>query len=195
MLAALLTRAGASVEPHERIADDEASHRAAFARGLEADVLVTSGGVSVGPHDLVRATIAELGAEEVFWGVAMRPGKPLSFSVRGDTLVFGLPGNPVSSFVGTVLFVLPAIRALQGHPQSCASLRGRSAGRAREQAPAARRLPARPPRSVRRLGDAPSAGRPGVAHDRPSRRGGRARTHPARRRRAAGRARPSATCR
>ncbi len=117
MLAALLTRAGASVEPHERIADDEASHRAAFARGLEADVLVTSGGVSVGPHDLVRGTIAELGAEEVFWGVAMRPGKPLSFSVRGDTLVFGLPGNPVSSFVGTVLFVLPAIRALQGHPR------------------------------------------------------------------------------
>ena len=60
------------------------------------------------------ATIAKLGAEEVFWGVAMRPGKPLSFAVRGDTLVFGLPGNPVSSLVGTLLFVQPAIRALQG---------------------------------------------------------------------------------
>ena len=59
-----------------------------------------------------------LGVEEVFWGVAMRPGKPLSFAVRRGTLAFGLPGNPVSSFVGTVLFVLPAVRALQGasHP-------------------------------------------------------------------------------
>jgi molybdopterin molybdotransferase len=114
MLAALLARAGASVEPYERVADDEASHRAAIARGLGADVLVTSGGVSVGPHDLVRGTIAELGGEEVFWGVAMRPGKPLSFSTRGATLAFGLPGNPVSSYVGTVLFVLPAIRALLG---------------------------------------------------------------------------------
>jgi molybdopterin molybdotransferase len=115
MLAALLAQAGASVEPRTRVADDEASHRAAIAHGLDADVLVTSGGVSVGPHDLVRRTVASLGGEEVFWGVAMRPGKPLSFAVRGDTLVFGLPGNPVSSFVSTTLFVLPAIRALQGH--------------------------------------------------------------------------------
>ena len=114
MLAALLREAGADVETADRVADDEASHEAAFARGLEADVLVTSGGVSVGPHDLVRATLARLGAEEVFWGIAMRPGKPLSFAVRGDTLMFGLPGNPVSSLVGTLLFVQPAIRALQG---------------------------------------------------------------------------------
>jgi len=114
MLAALLREAGAAVETADRVADDEASHEAAFARGLEADVLVTSGGVSVGPHDLVRATVARLGAEEVFWGIAMRPGKPFSFAVRGDTLVFGLPGNPVSALVGTLLFVQPAIRALQG---------------------------------------------------------------------------------
>jgi molybdopterin molybdotransferase len=135
MLAAMVARAGASVEPHERVADDEGSHRAAIARGLEADVLVTSGGVSVGPHDLVRGTLAELGAEEVFWGVAMRPGKPLSFSVRGATLVFGLPGNPVSSFVGTVLFVLPAIRALQGvldpAPRFAAGVLGTSVERRR----------------------------------------------------------------
>jgi molybdopterin molybdotransferase len=114
MLAALLGSAGAIVLPRESVADDEASHRAALLRGLEADMLVTSGGVSVGPHDLVRATLAELGAEEVFWGVAMRPGKPLSFAVRGETLVFGLPGNPVSSLVGALLFVVPALRALQG---------------------------------------------------------------------------------
>src|SRR6185437_12869741 len=79
-----------------------------------ADVLVTSGGVSVGPHDLVRAIEAELGVEEVFWRVAIKPGKPVSFGVRGETLVFGLPGNPVSSFVGCELFVRPALLALQG---------------------------------------------------------------------------------
>ena len=114
MLAGLLAEGGAVVERLGAVADDEAAHRAALAAALEADVVVTSGGVSVGPHDLVRATLAELGAEEDFWGVAMRPGKPLAFSVRGATLVFGLPGNPVSSLVGALLFVLPAIRALQG---------------------------------------------------------------------------------
>jgi molybdopterin molybdotransferase len=77
-------------------------------------VLVTSGGVSVGPHDLVRRIEAELGVEEVFWQVAVKPGKPVAFGVRGSTLVFGLPGNPVSSLVGCELFVKPAIRALQG---------------------------------------------------------------------------------
>ena len=118
MLEALLASAGAVVAPRETVVDDETSHRSALARGLDADVLVTSGGVSLGPHDLVRATLAELGAEELFWGVAMRPGKPLSFAVRGDTLVFGLPGNPVSSLVGALLFVLPALRALQGATDS-----------------------------------------------------------------------------
>jgi molybdopterin molybdotransferase len=119
MLAALVAGAGALVGVPEQVEDDAGSHEAALARGLEADVLVTSGGVSVGPHDLVRDTLAGLGATEVFWGVAMRPGKPLSFATRGDTLVFGLPGNPVSSLVGAVLFLLPALRALQGaaHPE------------------------------------------------------------------------------
>jgi molybdopterin molybdotransferase len=114
MLAAALTTAGAIVERLDPVADDEATHRAALERGLRADVLVTTGGVSVGPHDLVRTIEAELGVEEVFWGVAMRPGKPLSFGVRERTLVFGLPGNPVSSLVGAELFVRPAVLALQG---------------------------------------------------------------------------------
>jgi molybdopterin molybdotransferase len=70
--------------------------------------------VSVGPHDLVRAALAALGAEEIFWRVAVKPGKPVAFAVRGGTLVFGLPGNPVSSLVGFELFVRPALRALQG---------------------------------------------------------------------------------
>ena len=114
MLEALLGACGGIVERHRSVADDEAAHREALAAALEADVLVTSGGVSVGPHDLVRTTLAALGVEEVFWGVAMRPGKPISFSVRDGTLVFGLPGNPVSSLVGALLFVVPALRALQG---------------------------------------------------------------------------------
>jgi len=114
MLAAALSAAGALVEPPVSVSDDEREHRDALERGLTADVLVTSGGVSVGPHDLVRKIETELGVEEVFWRVAVKPGKPISFGVRGDTLVFGLPGNPVSSLVCFELFVRTAVLALQG---------------------------------------------------------------------------------
>ena len=114
MLAAAFEGAGADVERIGPVRDDEDEHRRALERGLEADVLVSSGGVSVGPHDLVRRILAELGVEEDFWGVAVRPGKPLAFGVRGRTLVFGLPGNPVSALVGVELFVRPALLALQG---------------------------------------------------------------------------------
>jgi molybdopterin molybdotransferase len=115
ILAAQLASAGASVERLAAVADDEDAHHEALARGLEHDVLVTSGGVSVGPHDLVRRIESELGVDEVFWRVAVKPGKPVSFGVRERTLVFGLPGNPVSALVGFELFVRPAILALQGH--------------------------------------------------------------------------------
>ncbi len=114
MLSAALTAAGAEVLADPPAADDEEVLRAALERGLGADVLVTSGGVSVGEHDLVRAVECELGVEEIFWRVAIKPGKPVSFGVRGETLVFGLPGNPVSALVGCELFVKPALRALQG---------------------------------------------------------------------------------
>jgi molybdopterin molybdotransferase len=114
MLAAALAAAGADIEVLPAVADDESAHREALEHGLAADVLVTSGGVSVGPHDLVRQIAAELGVDEVFWRVAIKPGKPVSFGVRGATLVFGLPGNPVSSLVGCELFAKPAVRALQG---------------------------------------------------------------------------------
>jgi molybdopterin molybdotransferase len=114
MLAAQVAAEGALVTRLAAVADDDEEHRQALAEGLEHDVLVTSGGVSVGPHDLVRRVEAELGVKEVFWRVAVRPGKPVSFGVRGATLVFGLPGNPVSSLVGCELFVRPALRALQG---------------------------------------------------------------------------------
>jgi molybdopterin molybdotransferase len=118
MLAAALAAVGAEVVPEPPAADDEAALRKALERGLEADVLVTSGGVSVGEHDLVRAVEQDLGVEEVFWRVSIKPGKPVSFGVRDGTLVFGLPGNPVSALVGCELFVKPALRALQGlaHP-------------------------------------------------------------------------------
>ena len=114
LLTAALASAGAEIELLPAVADDPAALRAALERGLEADVLVTSGGVSVGPHDLVRGLLRELGVEEVFWGVAVKPGKPVAYAVRGGTLVFGLPGNPVSSLVGCELFVRPAVLALQG---------------------------------------------------------------------------------
>jgi molybdopterin molybdotransferase len=114
ILAAQLRAAGAEVELAQAVGDDEASHRAALQSALASDLVVTSGGVSVGPHDLVRRVEAELGVEEVFWRVAVKPGKPIAFGVRGTTLVFGLPGNPVSALVGFELFVRPAVRALQG---------------------------------------------------------------------------------
>jgi len=117
LLGAALASAGAEVERLASVEDEPGAHRAALALGLEHDLLVTSGGVSVGPHDLVRGIGRELGVEEVFWGVAVKPGKPVFFGVRGPTLVFGLPGNPVSSLVGFELFVRPALLALQGAAQ------------------------------------------------------------------------------
>jgi molybdopterin molybdotransferase len=104
----------AHVELLAPVRDDEAAHAEALAQALEADVALTSGGVSVGPHDLVRAVAAGLGVTERFWRVAVKPGKPALFGTRDGTLLFGLPGNPVSVLVGLELFVRPALRALQG---------------------------------------------------------------------------------
>ena len=114
ILDAQLRSAGAEVDRLPSVADDEDAHREAIARGLQADLLLTTGGVSVGVHDLVRQVEADLGVREVFWGVSVKPGKPISFGVREGRLVFGLPGNPVSALVGFELFVRPAVRALQG---------------------------------------------------------------------------------
>jgi molybdopterin molybdotransferase len=92
------------------IARDERDHlRSMIRAGLTADVLILSGGVSAGTLDLVPEVLQELGVKPVFHKVAMKPGKPLFFGTRETTLVFGLPGNPVSSFVGFELFVRPAI--------------------------------------------------------------------------------------
>jgi molybdopterin molybdotransferase len=114
LLSAQLASAGVAADVRPPAVDEEDALRTALGEALDYDVVLTSGGVSVGPHDLVRTLLAELGVEEVFWGVAVRPGKPLFFGVRGATLIFGLPGNPVSTLVGFELFVRPALAALQG---------------------------------------------------------------------------------
>ena len=114
-LSALVDRSGAELVLRESVADSAEATRRAFAAALErADVLCVSGGVSVGPHDHVKGALRELGVEERFWGVSLRPGKPTWFGTRDGVLVFGLPGNPVSAMVTFTLFVRPALAALQG---------------------------------------------------------------------------------
>jgi molybdopterin molybdotransferase len=114
-LAALATQAGADVVRVTVVRDTEADTREAIADALErADVVVLSGGVSVGPHDHVKPALDAQGVREVFWRVALRPGRPTWFGTRGQTLVFGLPGNPVSAMVTFMLFARPALAAMQG---------------------------------------------------------------------------------
>jgi molybdopterin molybdotransferase len=116
-LAALAAEAGAQVVRTEVVPDTAERTRAAIAGGLQdADVLVLSGGVSVGPHDHVKPALEAQGVREVFWRVALRPGRPTWFGTRGETLVFGLPGNPVSAMVTFLLFARPALAVLQGAP-------------------------------------------------------------------------------
>ncbi len=114
VVASMVTALGAHVVHHPPVADDFAATREAVERGLAGDILVVSGGVSVGPHDHVKPAFEACGVEEVFWRVRIKPGKPLWFGRRGKTLVFGLPGNPLSAIVGTAVFVIPALRRLRG---------------------------------------------------------------------------------
>ncbi len=115
-LAGQVERAGAEIALRETVPDDHEGTRAAIERALaSADVVVVSGGVSVGPHDHVKGALAALGVQERFWGVRLRPGKPTWFgSHPAGTLVFGVPGNPVSAMVTFQLFARPALAALQG---------------------------------------------------------------------------------
>ena len=94
--------------------DREDSLQGLAAGAMGADLLVTSGGASVGKHDLVAQALAGAGLDLDFWKIAMRPGKPLMFGKIGSTPMLGLPGNPVSSLVCGVLFVRPAIQAMLG---------------------------------------------------------------------------------
>jgi len=114
-LGAQAERGGAEVISRGVVRDNLDATTAALGAALDgADVVVVSGGVSVGPHDHVKPALQSLGVEEHFWGVALKPGKPTWFGSRAGTLVFGLPGNPVSAMVTFHLFARPALRALAG---------------------------------------------------------------------------------
>jgi len=114
-LAALLEEVGAEPIRLGIAADDDTQVRRRIEQAPEFDALVTSAGVSVGDHDHVKAALSDLGLEEGFWRVRMRPGSPITFGTLAGRPVFGLPGNPVSVMVTFQLFVRPALRALGGH--------------------------------------------------------------------------------
>lgn len=114
-VAAQVREAGGEVASARRIGDDRGRTVQAIAAGLGADALVICGGVSVGTHDHVKPALAHLRVQEDFWGVALKPGKPLWFGTgEGRTPVFGLPGNPVSAMVCFHLFVRPALLTMAG---------------------------------------------------------------------------------
>lgn len=113
-VAARLARLGIGVTPLGIAPDDPAALGDALAKGMAHDVLAVSGGVSMGDYDLVPGLLRELGTELFFEKVAMQPGKPTVFGRRGETVVFGLPGNPVSVLVASELFLVPALKTMMG---------------------------------------------------------------------------------
>ncbi len=115
-LSASVSALGLGVQAYPVVKDDEGSTRRAVQGALSADVLITTGGVSVGEHDHIRGAIKQACGDGFgFWKVAVKPGKPLVFGQAGDCSVFGLPGNPVSALVTFELFVRPALLKLAGH--------------------------------------------------------------------------------
>jgi molybdopterin molybdotransferase len=114
MLAALLARLPVEIEDRGIVRDDLDAIAAAFADAAGADIVVTTGGASVGDHDLVRPALEKAGAKLDFWRVAMKPGKPLMAGRLGDAIMLGLPGNPVSAFVTARLFLLPLVAHMLG---------------------------------------------------------------------------------
>jgi molybdopterin molybdotransferase len=114
LLQALVRRCGASVTLAEHCPDQRERLIEAIQRGIKNHILVITGGVSVGQHDLVQATLRSLGARIDVWRVAIKPGKPFLFGESGGCAVFGLPGNPVSAFVTFLQFVRPAIMKMMG---------------------------------------------------------------------------------
>ena len=114
LLQSLVPRFGADVGLAEHCRDDSASLRTTFQHVAENEILIVTGGVSVGAHDLVQQALRELGAKIEIWRVAIKPGKPFLFGTLGNCFVFGLPGNPVSAFVTFLQFVRPAILKMMG---------------------------------------------------------------------------------
>lgn len=118
-LNALLSPYAGSVDDHGIARDDRSQLRAKLSTifATEPDILVTTGGASVGDHDIVQELLLEAGVKVDFWRINMRPGKPLMFGTRGKTLVFGLPGNPVSAMVTAIVFIKPALRRWLSLPE------------------------------------------------------------------------------
>jgi molybdopterin molybdotransferase len=114
LLSALLLRCGVSATTVEHCRDERQSLGDAIKRGMKNHVLIISGGVSVGEHDLVQEALRKFGAKIEIWRVAVKPGKPFLFGEVGECFVFGLPGNPVSAFVTFLQFVRPAILRMMG---------------------------------------------------------------------------------
>ncbi len=114
LLQSLLERSGAAVASTQHSSDNADSLRKAFRAAGKNQILIVSGGVSVGEHDLVQSTLRELGAKIDVWRVAIKPGKPFLFGRLGECFVFGLPGNPVSAFVTFLQFVRPAVLKMMG---------------------------------------------------------------------------------
>jgi molybdopterin molybdotransferase len=140
----LARTAGADTVQLGNAPDEKTALRAAIERGLEHDILVLSGGVSMGKYDLVEQVLADLAAEFHFTGVSIRPGRPAVFATCRNKLVFGLPGNPVSTMVTFELFVLPAVDVLNGgSPRPLPVFRAKLATRVREKGPITHFLPAR----------------------------------------------------
>jgi molybdopterin molybdotransferase len=140
----LARTAGAETAQLGNAPDEKTALRTAIERGLEQDVLVLSGGVSMGKYDLVEQVLADLGAEFHFTGVSIRPGRPAVFGICRNKLVFGLPGNPVSTMVTFELFVLPAVDVLSGAiPRPLPVFRAKLATPVREKGPMTHFLPAR----------------------------------------------------
>jgi len=133
MLLALAARAGAAVADLGIAPDDPERLRAAVERGLEADLLLISGGVSMGARDFVGATLRDLGAGILFERVAIRPGKPFTAARRGRTIVCACPGNPASTYVSFQVFARAVLRRMSGHPHpGPAAVRGFLAAPARQ---------------------------------------------------------------
>ncbi len=114
MLRAMIERSGGVIQSEHLVGDDLDATAAALAAARDADIIVTSGGASVGDHDLVRPALEAAGGAIDFWRIAMRPGKPLIVGRLGNAVLLGLPGNPVSAMVTGALFLLPLIRHLAG---------------------------------------------------------------------------------
>ena len=113
-LAAFVTAQGGTALDLGIAPDEEDGLRALAAGARGSDILVTTGGASVGDHDLVQSVLADIGLEMSFWRISMRPGKPLMFGQIDGTFLIGLPGNPVSSLVCAIMFLAPAIRKMLG---------------------------------------------------------------------------------